>query len=538
MEKRKTVFAIDDEEANLKYLKRILEKTYKVVTSDNSEIALPIIRNINPDIILLDVNMPTINGFELCKLLVSNAETKDIPIIFISYLRDPEDLEKGLSLGAVDFIPKPINKIETLARIKTHLTISQLQKELATSNSELKKLVEEKAKRLEVEKSENYKIQDALIESENKFQIVFKSAPEAIIIVSVESGEIIDSNPALCELTGYSHDELIGMNQTKLLQPSKEKMNKNYFQTKTEDSNNLSVKMSLNTLVKKTGEKIPVKNSRRTILIEGELFLFGVIFDLTDILKAEEGLRKSKEKAEELNRLKSFFLQNLSHELRTPLVAMLGFSNILEEEIKDEYLKHLAHTITTSGKRLLNTLTTLVDFSVLESNHQNLKWDKINIGKIINSVVLSFEDSYKERGLEVTINIPKEDIIIDADEAFITEVISQLMSNAVAYTHYGSILITLETEEKGGNRYAIISIKDSGIGISEEQLNSIFDDFRQVSEGCSRDYEGLGLGLALVKKIVDLHKGEITVESKKNEGSIFRLKFKAEKEPLQKLVTT
>jgi PAS domain S-box-containing protein len=526
---KKKIFVVDDEESNLKYFKRIFNKEYKVITTDDSASSFPIIRSLMPDIVLLDIYMPEVNGFDLCKKLQADEKTKTIPIIFISSLCESKQIEEGLNLGAVDFIQKPINKTETLARIRTHLKVNQLQKDLAVTNSKLERLLKEKSKKLDEEQNQKNQLQKNLYESESKFQIIFKSAPEAIIIVSAESGEIVDVNPAGCNLFDYTYDELIGVNQTELLQPSDRKIKQNYIRTHEDNNKVFGVRMQLNTLVKKNGTKIPVNNSSRTILYEGELFILGVIFDLSKQKKIEEELRKSKKHADELNRLKGFFLSNMSHELRTPLVGMLGFSNILEEELKDTHLKYMASAITTSGNRLLNTLKVLMDYSLLEGNNFISEWKKVNLNDIVAEVLQSYKTQSKEKDLEIIIKIPRNKIETIADEHFIKEVISQLINNAFAYTQSGSISIFLETKSINGKVFAVLSIKDTGIGINKEKLDLIFDDFRQVSEGCTRDYQGLGLGLALAKKIVDLHNGEITVESKENEGSLFQLKLIAEK---------
>ncbi len=524
-EELKKILIVDDEDINLKYLNKILSKKYEVSVENDSKNCLYKIKTVKPDIILLDVNMPVINGFELCKLIVDDEETKNTPVIFISSERTPQHIKMGLEAGAVDFIVKPINEVEIFARIKTHLTIGQLQKELAFANSKLNASLSERTHELEEEKNNKQKISDALVESEDRFQHIFKSAPEAIIIVHVDSGEIIDVNSAGCELFGYTCEELIGENPAKFLIPSEETIQKNYFQIKDEKSGNANIRMSLNTLIRKDNEKIPVQNSSKTILIEGELYIFSSIYDLRARQEIEMELQQAKVKAEELNRIKGFFLENMSHELRTPLVGILGFSTLLEEELEDENLKEMAVAITTSGKRLLNTLKVLLEYSVLESSENNHFWKEINLNEIVKDVVESYSTSFNSRGLEVTIKCEENDIYVTADEHFMTEVIAQLLNNAITYTHFGSITITLETEKIEDQMYAVISIKDTGIGISEEKLSSIFEDFRQGSEGHSRDYEGLGLGLALVKNIADLHNGEITVQSKENEGSLFKLKL-------------
>ena len=124
--------------------------------------------------------------------------------------------------------------------------------------------------------------------------------------------------------------------------------------------------MSLNTLIQKDGTKIPVQNSSKTILAENELYIFSTIFDLSARINMEKELINSKEKAEEMNKLKGFFLANISHELRTPLVGIMGFSQLLAEELREEHLIKMAQAVTTSGKRLLNTLTVLLEYSAVQ----------------------------------------------------------------------------------------------------------------------------------------------------------------------------
>ncbi len=528
--KKHKVFIADDEEINLKYFNRFLSTEYEVSVTLSCLDGLELVKSFNPDIILLDVHMPGINGFDFCTKLKLDKRTKDIPVIFVSSLADPQHIKTGLKVGAIDFISKPINKTETLARIKTHIAMGQVKRELAQSNKVLDKSLQKSEKRLNFEKNNSKKITARLAESENRFQLVFDSTPEAIIIVSADSGEIIDINPAGCELFGYLHDDIIGLNQNKLLKPSEEIITQNYFETKKNNIKGSDIRMFQNILIRKSGEELPVQNSSRTILIEGELYIFSIIINLSARKKMEQKLLEAKERAEELSKLKSFFIANISHELRTPLVGILGFSKLLEVELTEDYLKQMASAITTSGDRLLNTLKVLLEYSILESSNKNKKWEKVNINNIVNDVVSSYKKSFEERGLKVTVNYEVANLLITADEYFITEVVSQLLNNAITFTHYGSITITLKTKIVNNINYAVLQVKDTGIGISENKLNSIFEDFRQASEGYSREYEGLGLGLALVKKIVDLHGGEITVSSKENEGSLFELTLEVEKE--------
>lgn len=525
MIEKSKIFVVDDDQLILKFLAQTLSTEYEVISTFKISESIKLIKENMPDIIISDLMMPEMTGFDFCKLVKSDETLKNIPIIFMSSDASSENILMGLEVGGVDFVSKPLKKAEIVTRIKTHLAIMQVQKNLIQSNNNLNAALSETAKILNEEIYNNERISAVLVESENRYKNIFEGIPEAIIIVNVDSGEIVDANNAACELFGYSYEELIGMNQVELLQTSEESIHENFINTQSDNLSYNSLRMSLNTLVKKNGEKIPVKNSSKTILLEGELYIFALIFDLSELVKIGNELKLAKTKAEELNRLKGFFLANMSHELRTPLIGILGYAQILEDELTDDSLKSMAQAISKGGNRLLNTLKVLLEYSILENGIKEIEWNKINLNKIVTKVIDSFKDVIDERGLVVTFNSSQKEIQILADCGFMNEVISQLMNNAITYTHRGSISLKLETQIENNVKFAVFSIKDTGIGISENKIDLIFDDFRQVSEGCSREYEGLGLGLALVKKIVKLHNGEITVQSKENEGSLFQVKL-------------
>jgi PAS domain S-box-containing protein len=476
--------------------------------------------------------MPRINGFEICKLLMADEATREIPIIFISSITKAEHIETGLSLGAVDFISKPISKVETLARIKNHLKNNQFKKDLAIANEKLNILLEKNSTKLVEEKSHSKRMNAQLSESEKRFELLFQAAPTAIVMVSVDSGEIVDANNSCCKLAGYEYFELIGLNQNELLQPSEEKISENYFQTKVSPDEKLNVRMSLNTLIQQNGTAIPVQNSSKTVLVDNELYIFSTIFDLRPRLKMENELRLEKNRAEEMSRLKGFFLANISHELRTPLVGILGFSQLLKDELKQEHLIQMAQAITTSGKRLMNTLSVLLEYSTVESGEKEACWSNVNLNNVIQDVIEENRVDFETKNLKVVSNLPAEDLFIDADQSFINEVVSQLLSNAIKYTNLGEITLTLKRKSINDKDFASLTVQDTGIGISDKKFNYIFDDFRQGSEGYTREHDGLGLGLALVKKIVGLHNGNITVQSEVNKGSLFSLTLELKKENL------
>ncbi len=251
--------------------------------------------------------------------------------------------------------------------------------------------------------------------------------------------------------------------------------------------------------------------------------------DITERKKSERELREAKAKAEEMNKLKTSFLANMSHELRTPLVGILGFAELLRDNITDTEMSQMAQRIYASGKRLLETLNSILDLSRIEANKLELKPDYINICRVVRENIMQYEALAKSKNLYLKPQIAEEEIISFLDDRILHQILNNLINNAIKFTKTGGVTVSVERELKENNDYVAIKVKDTGIGIPEESLPKIFEEFRQVSEGLDRKFDGTGLGLTLTKKFVQLLGGIITVESKLNEGSVFTLKFPVEK---------
>ena len=522
---KKKILIIDDRPENVMVLHNFLKSKYETHSSESGSEALYLVKDLKPDLILLDIIMPDVDGYTVCTKLQDDNDTKEIPIIFLSALCDPRDKIKGLQLGAVDFISKPFSKEEILARIETHLKIKQLQYELAEANKKLGSDIRSKIENLENEKNEREKIGNALGESEKRFRALFEGAPDAIMLIDSETGEIMDVNPACAQLLDLPMNEIYGLNHSQILIPSEEDQIQNISITDKTCNSSDEPRTLLNNLVRKDGTTIPVEISTKTLLIGGNLFLLGIMRDVSERKKAEQKLLKAKEKAEELNQLKSNFLANMSHELRTPLIGILGFSNILKDELDNDSYKHMADIITSSGKRLLDTLNLLLDLSMLETGEVNVMLEHVNVKEEVEAVINCFSSEIITKGLSVRAKLRENIYAVNVDKRLFRETLNHLMNNAVKYTEEGNISITIATKQIDNIDYVNISFIDTGMGIKEEMLETIFEEFRQVSEGYNRNFEGAGLGLTLVKKFVELNNGFIKVESKFGEGSTFTVSF-------------
>ncbi len=247
--------------------------------------------------------------------------------------------------------------------------------------------------------------------------------------------------------------------------------------------------------------------------------------DLTELKKTSQNLRYAKEAAEEMNRLKSSFLANMSHELRTPMIGILGYSEILKEEARDEKTEKIAQVINKSGRRLLDTLNMILDFSLIESSKLDVELTRVNIIQILNEMYGAFEESAKQKKLSLHFDSKVQKLELFLDNRMFREIVNNLMNNAVKYTNKGGISLEVSVERINASDFAVIKIKDTGIGIVQENYDLIWEDFRQVSEGRGRSFEGTGLGLSITRKFVEKLHGEILVESKVGEGSVFTLRF-------------
>jgi signal transduction histidine kinase/Tfp pilus assembly protein PilF/ActR/RegA family two-component response regulator len=242
-----------------------------------------------------------------------------------------------------------------------------------------------------------------------------------------------------------------------------------------------------------------------------------------ELTENREELIIARDKAEESDRLKSTFLANMSHELRTPLNGILGFTEVLRTEIYDEVYREMADIVHTSGTRLLDTLNSIIDLSIIESNRMEIEQNKIDLEELIEEAVTLYRVSAFKKDLLLTGETDSDFIYIISDRKVLENLLNNLIDNALKYTREGSVQVKGSVKKIKGTFWLEISVKDTGIGIEPERLEHIFEKFRQGSEGHNRQFEGAGLGLTICKKYVELLHGKITAHSQPGNGSEFRV---------------
>lgn len=238
--------------------------------------------------------------------------------------------------------------------------------------------------------------------------------------------------------------------------------------------------------------------------------------DVTDRAAFDAEMLKSRDRAEEMSRLKSVFLTNMSHEIRTPLTTILGFAEILVEEVNEDALEFV-HLIQQGGERLLDTLMSILDLARLESSSFDITPEPFDVAAKIGEMCRLMAPLADEKGLSLEFSQHDDAIEAVMDISAVERVVSNLVSNGIKFTKEGGVTVSLEADED----HVLIHVADTGIGISEEFMPFLFEDFKQESEGLSRIHEGSGLGLSITKRLVQLMKGNIMAESEKGRGTVF-----------------
>ena len=363
-------------------------------------------------------------------------------------------------------------------------------------------------------------IEENIKRSEEKYRLLTEITPDIILLLSPDL-IILYANSAFHKELGYSPDESIGQHLNLIVPPWHMDGVKERKELRLKGNNGLfNFTIELTT---KFGMVIPFDVRSLAIERNGSLESVVVIArDIREDLRRIEELRQAKEKAEEMNRLKSHFFANMSHELRTPFVSILGYSQILEETVTDPDSLQMIGCITNGARRLTDTLDKILSLAQLDFNEVTIASEETGINNVIREVVAAYEADTRSKGLTVSFDPLPGEPVFHSDRKIIHSIVDKLVSNAIKYTDEGGITISADILDTSDDTLKlVVSVKDTGIGIEPGKQELIWLPFRQASEGRGRSFEGTGLGLSITKRFVELLGGKISLSSDPGKGSIF-----------------
>ncbi|MCX6287963.1 MAG: PAS domain S-box protein [Bacteroidetes bacterium] len=371
--------------------------------------------------------------------------------------------------------------------------------------------------------TERKKMLEDLRTSEEKFRLISTSAQDGIVMID-SKGEIIYWNPGAEKIFGYAFEEIQNQNLHHLIAPEK------YYQRQTEafahyresgSGSALDKTMELEA-IKKDGTIISIELSLAGMQLKGGFGAVGIVRDISERKQAETELIKAKEKAEESDRLKSAFLATMSHELRTPLNAVIGFSELIDKDLPVSEIVEMAKRIHNSGHHLLKIIESMFEISMLEARVTKLTVEEFPVYEFFGTLKSHLnKELVKQEKNHIPISfLPQENasgVIIRTDQVKLTLLMSNLLNNAVKFTDNGKIEYGFKVEGKDITFF----VRDTGIGIPADQVEIIFERFRQVDDTHTRRHGGIGLGLSICREISNLLQGSIFVESVMGSGSTF-----------------
>jgi PAS domain S-box-containing protein len=491
-EERPRIVWADDNADMRDYVRRLLSSRYAVEAVPDGEAALAAVRRQPPDLVLADVMMPRLDGFGLLRELRADPRICDLPVILLSARAGEESRVEGLGAGADDYLVKPFRARELLARIDARLQMARLRREA----------------------------NEALRTSEERFRTLADNMSQFAWMADAQ-GWIFWYNRRWYEYTGTTLEEMQGWGWKKVHHPEHVdrvvKRIQHSWDTGEAWEDTFPLRGKDGTYRWFLSRAIPIRDAQGRVLR-----WFGTNTDVTAQRAAEEALK-------EADRRKDEFLATLAHELRNPLAPIRNSLHILRLAGSDS---GAAEGVRAMLERQVNHMVRLVDdlmeVSRITRGKIELRKEPVELAAVVRSAVETSRPLIEAARHQLAISLPAEPLLLDADPVRLAQVLANLLNNAAKYTEEeGQIWLTARRE--GAD--AVVSVRDTGMGIPAEMLRKVFDLFTQVDRNYSRAQGGLGIGLTLVRSLVDKHGGSVEVKSDgpgRGSESVVRLPLRKE----------
>jgi len=466
------------------YLRRLLELHWNVETVENGARALAAARGQPPpDLIIADVMMPGLNGFELLQELRADVRTKTIPVILLSARAGEEAYVEGMNAGADDYIVKPFGARELIARVKALLEVTRVRRES----------------------------EKALRQSEERFRLMADNSPIVIWTTDTE-GKGAFLNRAYRESFAVSAEDTAAFDWAEIIHPEDRERYIDAFKTALQKRETFHQRVRL----RRHDGRWRWFESRGNPILDGAGNMTGFIGSSPDITEIYE----SQERLKELDQRKDEFLANMSHEIRSPLTGIMGYADILLTKLTDPEDVGFLNTIKESGEYLIEIVNDILDLSKIEAGKLVLNIEAVPVHSILTEVQGLMNGRARQKNLPLSLRYEGPLLEkIQTDRTRLRQILINLVSNAIKFTEHGRIEIVAKSEDG----VLQVEVTDTGIGIAPEHQAVLFQPFTQADTTSTRVYGGTGLGLTITRRLVEMLGGSISFESELDKGSTFRV---------------
>ena len=524
------ILIVDDEPKNLTVLQAVLDTPgYRLVRAESADQALLALVAEEFALLILDIQIPGMNGFELAKMIKERKKTAQVPIIFLTaFYNQDQDMLEGYGTGAVDYLHKPVNSAVLRSKVAVFAELHRKTREHEVANRALFEEVTERRRAQEQLRDLNETLEQrvierteallrtsaALNESLERYRSLFNGSLDAIMSLGTD-GHFITANPAMLRLTGRTLNELKTIKLADLCPPDQREIVEQAFQTFCHQA------MTLDTaIITASGEQRDLFMSGAPMMAAGKHNGVSCIArDVTERKRAEAEVKQALAVAEKASLAKSDFLSSMSHELRTPLNAILGFAQLLKAGPPPPTPAQEARImqIIKAGWYLLELINEILDLATIEAGKLSLSHEPISMAEVLLECQTMIEPQAQKHGIHINFYSFDDTGFANADRTRVKQILLNLLSNAIKYNRENG---TVDVKCTSTPEHIRITIKDSGVGLSAEKMAQLFQAFNRLGqEGGSQ--QGTGIGLVVTKQLVELMGGTIGVESTVGVGSEF-----------------
>jgi two-component system cell cycle sensor histidine kinase PleC len=520
--KPQTIAIVDDRPTNLKILERLartLDDGLEVRTYDHPLRALDAFAGAAPDLVVSDFNMPELDGAEFIRRFRGRADCADVPVIVITAYEDRDLRYRALEAGATDFLLSPVDHHEFRVRARNLLTLRCQQLELRDRASALEAKIA----------AEERRHKDALRESHELMMRVIDAVP-VMVSATDREGRYVFVNDHFARRIGKPATSIIGLTPTAV---SDDLLARAAADRDRRIVAGLDPAGSFEEIVATPDGGHRVLLTTKALLrdLAGRpLLVVTASLDISARKETELALVAAKEEAELASRSKTEFLANMSHELRTPLNAIIGFSQVMADELlgplgSARYAGY-ARDIANSAQHLLGIIGDILDVSKLEAGRIELDEREVDLALIVRDVLLLVGERARALNIGIDTDLPKDLPRLRADGLKLKQVLLNLITNAIKFSDGGSCVVVRGGHGEDGVRLAVI---DNGIGMDPVEIETAVTRFGQVASTWNRKHAGTGLGLPLAIGLVELHGGQLIIDSKKGVGTTVTIHLPAER---------